>query len=238
MSKNQKLLLIDQSTLTPEDKDLKNRWLENKWSISYSDYLLSNHWQRVKAEVASESEGRCRICSSNKGTMNTHHRDYKHFWSERWCDVIYLCRDCHLLYHNKLIIGADNGPKFLGEMAISLLLRVYGEHSKDNKLRGLMGLYVECTKWENYWLRRHYARLILEWFADIIKTYLSLDSMKESFHIIEFLRDCNFDDDKSGLIMEHFSELQAKKSIIIPHVLADITSFKEYVYEVLSQLKH
>jgi hypothetical protein len=74
-------------------------------TMPYEEYLKSPHWQAVRREVWVLQDGKCGACATGV-IRDIHHRgegyDRKGF--ERDEDVIGLCRQCHEIEHNSLII--------------------------------------------------------------------------------------------------------------------------------------
>lgn len=98
--------LIDRSKMTVKDRVVYDEWkAENRNGFMRSGwyqkvYLQTDHWQRVRAEMVSFWEGCCALSDKHvRLPMNAHHRNYKHLWEERWCDVILLCKECHEYHH-------------------------------------------------------------------------------------------------------------------------------------------
>jgi hypothetical protein len=70
-------------------------------SMPYSDYLLTEHWKKVRARALKYAGYRCQLCNA-RARLDVHHRTYEHRGCERDQDVIALCRPCHALHHGKL----------------------------------------------------------------------------------------------------------------------------------------
>ncbi len=67
-------------------------------TLSYDDYLRSDHWREVRRRCLWRWDYRCAVCNSSQ-FVDVHHRTYERLGAERETDVIALCRRCHDLYH-------------------------------------------------------------------------------------------------------------------------------------------
>lgn len=65
--------------------------------MTYADKLLDPRWQRVRLEVMSRDEWKCRQCGAEDKTLHVHHRSY--VGSDPWDTpprlLETLCEDCH-----------------------------------------------------------------------------------------------------------------------------------------------
>jgi hypothetical protein len=79
----------------------KNHKSENayKWECYKVYNKAINNGELVRSK-------KCQICSSKKGKMDGHHHDYS-----KPLDVIWVCKECHMLIHAKI-----NRAKRLNEM--------------------------------------------------------------------------------------------------------------------------
>lgn len=68
-------------------------------SLSYDEYLKTDHWQQVRSEALQRANYRCQLCCS-KENLNVHHNNYENLWNEQLEDVVTLCRSCHAKFHN------------------------------------------------------------------------------------------------------------------------------------------
>jgi hypothetical protein len=78
---------------------------------SYSEYLDSDHWKRVKEQYrALKLPQECLVCFSPN--VDLHHKTYKRLGAERTQDLIPLCRHHHDELHER---GLDlwKGPRLL-----------------------------------------------------------------------------------------------------------------------------
>ena len=110
--------------LSERDKLVYGRWLQDIWSISYSEYLGTDHW----AIVTKENAIRWRVCALSKRhtklPMVTHHRDdprggYPCMWGETFDDVILVCKDCHERFHDIWPEVNCKGSRYAGSIVIS-----------------------------------------------------------------------------------------------------------------------
>jgi hypothetical protein len=71
-------------------------WLD---SISYSEYLKSDHWSHIRQIKLEASGRRCATCSSTL-QLHVHHREYpqNRLDIKPWMLVV-LCKRCHDLLH-------------------------------------------------------------------------------------------------------------------------------------------
>jgi hypothetical protein len=75
--------------------------------MPYADYVLTGHWQSVRAETLRNADGHCQVCGSRQ-RLEVHHNTYARRGSERPADVIALCSDCHQRHHRN---GRDRMEK-------------------------------------------------------------------------------------------------------------------------------
>ena len=64
----------------------------------YPQYLLTPHWQKVRAEAIARAKGRCQLCNI-KASLEVHHRTYVRKGKELPEDVVALCDPCHEGFH-------------------------------------------------------------------------------------------------------------------------------------------
>lgn len=91
-------------------------------NCSYSTYLQSEHWQRVRSKYKQRSRKTrkdkritCKLCSSFK-PIDVHHLTYARVGRELAGDVMGLCRSCHNLAHDVAKVTVDSAatlPKIL-----------------------------------------------------------------------------------------------------------------------------
>ena len=66
--------------------------------VSYSQYLASAHWARVRARALRVFHHTCVVCGSTFTSLEAHHtgeQAYQRRWHERVGDVVPLCPQCH-----------------------------------------------------------------------------------------------------------------------------------------------
>jgi hypothetical protein len=69
--------------------------------VSYSEYLKSHHWKSFKGKVRKSTKRKaCAICKTSGG-LQLHHVNYDNLGREKIEDVIYLCREHHILTHEE-----------------------------------------------------------------------------------------------------------------------------------------
>ena len=71
--------------------------------MSYSDYLKTDHWQKVRTETLINHPN-CVICDSSKN-LQIHHKKYQYkgesiLFNEAKKDLYTLCASCHRLIHH------------------------------------------------------------------------------------------------------------------------------------------
>lgn len=67
----------------------------------YREYLLSEHWQKLRKKRLSNANRTCYACGSRE-RLDVHHRTYKRVGREHLSDLIILCRDCHEAVHKMM----------------------------------------------------------------------------------------------------------------------------------------
>lgn len=77
-------------------RDLEKHFRHN---MPYADYLLTEHWQKMRLEALERASHRCQVCNSST-TLNVHHRTYERRGNELTEDLIVLCQSCHQLFHD------------------------------------------------------------------------------------------------------------------------------------------
>lgn len=68
-------------------------------TMSYPDYLQTEHWQQKREEAHERANGRCQVCNTTS-SLNVHHRTYIRRGYELPEDLIVLCKGCHQLFHD------------------------------------------------------------------------------------------------------------------------------------------
>jgi 5-methylcytosine-specific restriction endonuclease McrA len=68
--------------------------------LPYHEYLQTPHWIKLRDEHLKRSKYRCQICNKS-GKLNVHHRTYERKGEEDYNDLVTLCEDCHILFHNQ-----------------------------------------------------------------------------------------------------------------------------------------
>jgi len=66
--------------------------------MEYPQYLLTAHWQQVRADAIERANGRCMFCNT-KASLEAHHRTYIRKGHELPEDVVALCDACHGGFH-------------------------------------------------------------------------------------------------------------------------------------------
>ena len=89
------------------------KFIRNSDYKSYSDYLKSTHWHKIKTEFLSSRIKQCAICKE-KRRLVVHHKSYETLGCERDEDLVILCRGHHEELH-KLAkkVGFENALAML-----------------------------------------------------------------------------------------------------------------------------
>lgn len=76
----------------PDPKELKGK--------SYTEFLKSEYWNKVRIAVLKRDKYQCKICQA-KTNLQVHHDNYKNHFNEHKHleDLITLCRNCHKEHH-------------------------------------------------------------------------------------------------------------------------------------------
>jgi hypothetical protein len=80
---------------------------EPTWHELYSAYRVSPDWQAKRLAALETAENRCQLCCSEKD-LEVHHRTYERLGHERPADLTVLCEDCHVRFHNRLVVGPQS----------------------------------------------------------------------------------------------------------------------------------
>jgi len=70
-------------------------------SLSYPEYLQTDHWQNLRKRALGRAHYRCQLCNTNGTQLDVHHRTYERLGHERLGDLTVLCTDCHAKYHGR-----------------------------------------------------------------------------------------------------------------------------------------
>ena len=78
---------------------------------TYSSYIQSAAWQKVRERILARAKGKCEKCRQ-RPPAQVHHKTYDNLFNERDADLIALCVPCHQREHpDKIILS----PSFVGE---------------------------------------------------------------------------------------------------------------------------
>jgi 5-methylcytosine-specific restriction endonuclease McrA len=69
-----------------------------KKKVVYSEYIVSDAWNRKRKKILGQRGNRCEFCRSSKN-LQLHHLTYARLGHERASDLQVLCRDCHASTH-------------------------------------------------------------------------------------------------------------------------------------------
>lgn len=76
-------------------------------SMPYAEYLKTEHWQNVRAQMLKRFGYRCQVCNAKNVSLHVHHRTYENRGDERWGDLIVLCAGCHSTFHTNGNLSHD-----------------------------------------------------------------------------------------------------------------------------------
>ncbi len=85
-------------------------WIDTKWAThenpkmdkgSYSAYLHSKHWKKMRSIALKNASYKCQACSTKDSILDVHHNSYDRLGNEDESDLIVLCRSCHAKVHDK-----------------------------------------------------------------------------------------------------------------------------------------
>lgn len=78
-------------------------------TMSYRDYLRSDHWATVRAEALARALYRCALCNRDMN-LQVHHRTYERLGYELPSDLTVLCDECHHRFHDTLPAPPSDSP--------------------------------------------------------------------------------------------------------------------------------
>jgi Zn ribbon nucleic-acid-binding protein len=85
-------------------------WIDSTWANhknpkmdkgSYTAYLHSKHWKKVRSIALNSAGYKCQACSNKDAILDVHHNSYDRLGNEDPSDLIVLCRSCHAKVHEK-----------------------------------------------------------------------------------------------------------------------------------------
>ena len=93
--------------ITKKEKKLTRKQLKE---MDYSEYLLTEHWQKVSEQARYRARYKCQVCGSTTDKLNVHHNSYIHRGEEDMYpeDLICLCKDCHEKFHLYDVMKNEN----------------------------------------------------------------------------------------------------------------------------------
>jgi len=84
-------------TITAADAALA-KGIEALRSLSYAEYLQTNHWKRTRNHALRRAGFHCSRCNANR-ELQVHHLTYERLGAERDSDLEVLCKACHENHH-------------------------------------------------------------------------------------------------------------------------------------------
>lgn len=85
-------------------------WIDSTWAKhqnpkmdkkTYTAYLHSKHWKKVRSIALNNAGYKCQACSNKDAILDVHHNSYERLGNEDPTDLIVLCRSCHARVHDK-----------------------------------------------------------------------------------------------------------------------------------------
>lgn len=95
---------------------------------TYAEKLTDPRWQRLRLEIMSRDEFKCRLCFCDGSTLAVHHKKYSETgnpWDAAPDDLVTLCQTCHEKLHTGTVekipdaIGAFYRALTRGQLANS-----------------------------------------------------------------------------------------------------------------------
>ncbi|WHZ60027.1 HNH endonuclease signature motif containing protein [Metabacillus hrfriensis] len=83
---------------------------------NYEDYLETRHWKQFKERYAKSHKKQCTMCDE-KENIHLHHITYNRVGNEKFEDVVYLCRTCHLKVHETDIKDSEILGRFVAKFS-------------------------------------------------------------------------------------------------------------------------
>jgi 5-methylcytosine-specific restriction endonuclease McrA len=92
-------MAVNREELRAVDLDDRLSWAR-LWRrrVFYLEYLNSDAWRSIRAQVIHRDRGRCR-CGADGSDV--HHLTYQNLGNEKLEDLILLCRECHQTEHGR-----------------------------------------------------------------------------------------------------------------------------------------
>ena len=80
--------------------------------MTYSEYINSDTWKRLRARRIAYDGGRCLLCGQDAPPLDVHHLRYPDEWGKEDLehDLVTLCRACHERLHR---VKRDYTPRVL-----------------------------------------------------------------------------------------------------------------------------
>jgi len=76
-----------------------------KKKLTYSNYLQSGYWQKLKVDIIEFRGAQCEKCGEwfddMENELNIHHISYGRWYAEKWENLVILCKGCHKWEHNE-----------------------------------------------------------------------------------------------------------------------------------------
>lgn len=72
--------------------------------MTYSEYLLTDHWRRMRERILERDNRQCVECTETEN-LHVHHLTYERVGCELDTDLITLCELCHAIEHQLRPVG-------------------------------------------------------------------------------------------------------------------------------------
>lgn len=76
-------------------------------TMPYDAYLQTDHWAEQRWAALERAAWRCQVCNAPR-QLHVHHRTYKRRGAELERDLVVLCGDCHVLFHEHGRLRSDD----------------------------------------------------------------------------------------------------------------------------------
>lgn len=134
--------------------------------MEYKEYLKTDRWHKVRKEAVINAKGRCQLCNAKHTQLNVHHRSYDCLWHEKPSDVIVLCRECHSLFHHKIILKNGAETKYLASVIMARFMEKNGEAFRQcNGFERIVKMLNSPNKTHRDYISTAFILMVLQRFA-------------------------------------------------------------------------
>lgn len=126
-------------------------------SITYQEYLASEHWQQVRRHKGLYQRHLCKLCgkSNDETLLNLHHLTYRRMGKERGDDTAWLCGDCHRIVHKWASLATK---KYLAKKAQKRARKLARQTEKLKEAKRKRGKAKRLSKHKNQWVLREHRK--------------------------------------------------------------------------------